>query len=287
MFWRRAGVRGAGWGIFLLPLTGCLATQQEIEDLRADISRLQLSLTAQNKVQAEFQGALQQNQEALQGNQADLMAKIGELNRNLDIVSSHLEENDGRMSSLAVRLDDLDKNVSNRLDAVVKTVQGVKSLPAPSPSRLFTAGMNDFNRRRYDQALATFEAYLDQYGDTDRAPQAQYQVGEIHAAQKNWSDAQAAYEVVLEKYPKSSVAVSAAVRKGQMLEAQDRSADAVEVYQSVVRSAPHRKESQTARDRLTALGVEPAAPKPPAPKAAPKKKPASSGKSAPASKSKE
>jgi predicted nucleic acid-binding Zn-ribbon protein len=132
MNWGGAGVRGAGCFFLLLPLTGCLATQQEIEDLRADISRLQSSLTAQNKAQAEFQSALQQNQETLQGNQADLLSKISDLNRNLDIVSSHLEESDGRMTSLVVRLDDLDKNVSNRLDAVVKTVQGVKSLPAPS-----------------------------------------------------------------------------------------------------------------------------------------------------------
>jgi TolA-binding protein len=287
MNWGGAGVRGAGCFFLLLPLTGCLATQQEIEDLRADISRLQSSLTAQNKAQAEFQSALQQNQETLQGNQADLLSKISDLNRNLDIVSSHLEESDGRMTSLVVRLDDLDKNVSNRLDAVVKTVQGVKSLPAPSPSRLFTAAMNDYNRRKYDQALVTFETYLDQYGDTDRAPQAQYQMGEIHAAQKNWTDALEAYDAVLEKYPKSTVAVSAAVRKGQILETQDRMSDAIEVYRMVVRTAPHRKEAQTARERLAALGEESPKPTSPSTKPAAPKKPTRSPKSVPAPKSKE
>src|SRR5262245_18828079 len=90
----------------LLLLSGCLATQQEIEDLRGDILRLQNTLA---KTQSDFQNSVQ-------GNQADLLSEMGTLNRNLQILSSHLDESDNRMTMLSSRLDDLDKNLSNRLD---------------------------------------------------------------------------------------------------------------------------------------------------------------------------
>lgn len=267
--------------VAFLPLGGCLATRQEIEDLRADIIRLQSALNAQQSAQGEFQNALKENQDALQGNQADVLAKMGDLNRNLDVVSAHLEESDDRMASLANRLDDLDKNITNRLDTVVKTMQGVKSLPAPSPSRLFTAAQSDYDHRRYDQALTTFQTYLDQYGDTERAPLAQYMIGEIHLAQNDLPDALAAYDAVLADHAKSPYVAAALVRKGQVLETQGQTADAIAVYESVTKTYPHRKESQTARQRLTALRGEevkkaPAKPKPAAkpkakaPAAAPK-----------------
>jgi tol-pal system protein YbgF len=275
MIWRQA--RFAAVLVGVLPLGGCLATRQEIEDLRGDIIRLQTALNAQQSAQGEFQTALKDNQDALQGNQADVLAKMGDLNRNLDVVSAHLEESDDRMASLANRLDDLDKNITNRLDTVVKTMQGVKSLPAPSPSRLFTAAQSDYDHRRYDQALTTFQTYLDQYGDTERAPLAQYMIGEIHLAQSNWSDALAAYDAVLADHGKSAYVAAALIRKGQILENQGQSADAIAVYESVLKTYPHRKESQTARQRLAALRSDepkkaaPAKPKPAAkPKTAPK-----------------
>ncbi|MBP9699168.1 MAG: hypothetical protein KBD85_04030, partial [Elusimicrobia bacterium] len=127
------------WTVVSLALSGCLATTQEIADLRGDIVRLQSSLAEQQKNQGDFQALLKENQETLQGNQADLSAKMEELTLKLEALSSQLVESDNHMTSLASRIDDLDKNTSNRLDAVVKTVEGVKSIPAPSPSRLYQA----------------------------------------------------------------------------------------------------------------------------------------------------
>jgi septal ring factor EnvC (AmiA/AmiB activator) len=127
---------------FALPaLSGCLATRQEIEDLRADIIRLNTTLQSQQKKEAEFQSALQENQEGLQGNQADLMNKMGELTHSLEALSSQLVESDDRMTTLATRLDDLDKNVSNRLDAVVKTVQGRQKHSRPVALALLPGGL--------------------------------------------------------------------------------------------------------------------------------------------------
>jgi tol-pal system protein YbgF len=260
---------------FGLALAGCLATTQEIEDLRGDIVRLQSSLSDQQKVQGEFQGALKENQEALQGNQADLSAKMGELTLKLESLSSQLVETDNHMTTLAARIDDLDKNTSNRLDAVVKTVQGVKSIPAPSPSRFFQAGANEQAKRRYDQAIQIFQNYLDQYADTEKAPLAQYSIGECYLAQKNWEEALAAFEAVVKNYPKSGQVPAALLQKGRTLEQWGKTPEAIAVYDGLKKKFPHRKEAQSAHERLKVLrgDKDDSAPKAP-PVSKPKPKPA-------------
>jgi tol-pal system protein YbgF len=267
------------WASLLLVLPGCLATTQEIEDLRGDIVRLQTSLADQQKAQGEFQGALKENQNSLQGNQADLSAKMEELTVTLESLSSQLVETDNHMTTLATRIDDLDKNTSNRLDAVVKTVQGVKSIPAPSPSRFFQAGANALAKRQYDQATQIFQSYLDQYGDTEKAPHAQYAIGECAVAQKNWDEALAAFDAVVANYPKSGQVPTALLQKGATLEQMGKTPEAIAVYDGLRKKFPHRKEAQTAHERLKVLrgDKDDLAPKrAPAPK--PKAKPSPSPK---------
>ncbi|MBL8022861.1 MAG: tol-pal system protein YbgF [Elusimicrobia bacterium] len=259
-----------------LVFSGCLATSQEITDLRGDIVRLQSSLSAQQKVQGKFQDALRDNQESLQGNQADLSAKMEELTGKLESLSSQLVETDNNMMGLATRIDDLDKNTSNRLDAVVKTVQGVKSIPAPSPSRFYQAGANEFAKRRYGQAIEIFQTYLDQYPDTERAPQAQYFIGESHFAQKNWEEALEAFNAVLTAYPKSRQVPTALLQKGLTLEQMGKTPEAIKIFDGLRRSYPHRKEAQTAHGRLKVLrgDTDELAPKPkPKPAVKPKASP--------------
>ncbi len=260
--------------LLLLVLPGCLATTQEIEDLRGDIVRLQNSLAEQQKTQGEFQGILKDNQTSLQGNQADLSNKMEELTVKLESLSSQLVETDDHMTTLATRIDDLDKNTSNRLDAVVKTVQGVKTIPAPSPSRFYQAGANEFAKRHYDQAIQIFQSYLDQYGDTEKAPQAQYFIGDSHAAQKNYDEALAAYDAVVANYPKSGQVPAALLQKGAMLEQMGKTPEAIAVYDGLRKKFPHRKEAQSAHERLKVLrgDKDDLAPKP-APVTKPKAKP--------------
>ncbi|HRY30517.1 MAG TPA: hypothetical protein P5079_10850, partial [Elusimicrobiota bacterium] len=152
----------------LLCLPGCLATRQEIEDLRADIIRLQNTLS---KAQTEAQSSLQ-------GNQADLMSQMDTLGRKLETLSAHLDESESRMALMSSRMDDLDMNLSSRLDLLSEMLSGSKLGVSPAPSTLFKLAYTDFSRRRYEQALKGFQTYLEKYGETEKAAEAQYYTGE-------------------------------------------------------------------------------------------------------------
>ncbi len=221
-----------------------------------DIVRLQNTL-------AKVQATQSDSQTALQGNQADLMAEMQTLNRNMEMLSSHLNESENRMSLLSTRLDDLDKNLSNRLDLLSEMMSGSKLAAPPSPSTLFNLAYGDFTRRRYEQALKGFDAYLQQYRDTAKAAEAQFYKGECRAALENWPKALEEYDAVLVKYSTSTMVPAAYLQKGVALEKMGKVSEALAVYDAIVRKYPHRQEAASARSRAEALkNGEPEGPKP-------------------------
>lgn len=266
-----AGVLFAGFS-----LTGCLATRQEIEDLRVDIVHLQNTLAKVQSSQSSYQAALE-------GNQADLNAQMATLSRNIEILSSHLDESENRMSMLTSRLDDLDKNLTSRLDMLSQNVTEVasdiktggkpdpkakspakpksgpeapakaKSSAPPAPSALFKSAYGDFTKRRYDVAAQGFQNYLDMFGDTDKAGEARYYIGECAFAKEDWGKAVESYDEVLLKYPNSSIVPTAYFQKGQALEQLGKDKEALAIYDVIVRKYPYRKEAEAAASRVAAL----------------------------------
>ncbi len=268
-------------------LTGCLATSQEIQDLRVDITGLNQSLSKAADRQTEFQGVLQKNQDALQGNQADLLSQMNTLSGKLEALSARLEENDAKMAALAARLDDLDKNLSSRMDILSEGVNTTKKAAAAAPTKLFQLAYGDFMKRRYAQALKGFQDYLSVYPDASKAAESQYYIGECHFALKQWKDAIAAYDAVVVKYSISDMVPSAILQKGSTLEKMGETDAAIGVYETLVDKFPQKPETETAKARLEALKNPPPAPEdaaPPAKPAAPARKPAAPASSAPAHK---
>jgi tol-pal system protein YbgF len=241
--------------VLALSLTGCLATRQEIEDLRADILRLQGTL---GQSQEKVHTSLKANQTTVQGNQADLMSQMSTLSRDLEVLSAHLQESQGRMSTLSTRLDDLDKNFSNRLDLLSKSVtHGKGPTVPPSPSGLFTAAYNDFTRQRYKQSLEGFQDYLTHYSDTDKAADARFYVGECYTALQEWRKALEAYETVFSHHGTSSIVPTAYLHKGNVLEKLGEREAALAVYKVILEKYPHRQEVLAAKDRLGDLEKRP------------------------------
>jgi tol-pal system protein YbgF len=254
-----------------LVLTGCLATTQEIEDLRVDITRFNAALDKAATRQAEFQTSLQ-------GNQADLLSQMSTLSGKLEALAARLEENDSRMASLAARLDDLDKNMSSRLEILSEGVTTSKKAAAAAPSKLFQLAYNDYMKRRYGQALRGFEDYLEVYPDTEKAAEAQFYAGESRFAQKQWKEALEAYDRVIVKYASAEIVPAAILQKGATLEKMGQTSAAMNVYETLVKRFPQKPEAESGKARLAFL----LSPAPEQVKDAPAPKPASKPAAVPA-----
>jgi tetratricopeptide (TPR) repeat protein len=88
-------------------------------------------------------------------------------------------------------------------------------------------------------------------------------MGEAHLAEKNTEEALDAFDAVIKNYPKSGSVPAAYLQKGKILEGEGKISEAIAIYDALARKYPHRKEAQTAAQRLRALrGDKEPAPKP-------------------------
>jgi tol-pal system protein YbgF len=120
---------------------------------------------------------------------------------------------------------------------------------APGPEELFEMGIQQLNRGSPATARIAFRRVLDDHGESARAADALYWIGESFRAEAPDS-AVAAFESVVERFPNSPRAPMALYKIG--LDAERRGDDAAArlAFQRVVAGYPRSDEADLARDKL-------------------------------------
>ena len=112
----------------------------------------------------------------------------------------------------------------------------------------------------FDLALNGFTDYLRSYGETVRAPEAQFYIGEIHYLKGEMPDAIKAFDLVLERYQENPKTPDAHFMKGMALLKTGRRKEAQDEFRTLIRRFPNHELSGRAKDQLAALGMPVAPP---------------------------
>jgi tol-pal system protein YbgF len=108
---------------------------------------------------------------------------------------------------------------------------------------------------KYDLAHSEFLDYLKYYGDTDLASNAQFWLGEIAYAQKNYDGAVQEYDKVINNYPRSFKLAPAHLKKGMALLELGQKSSGVKELREVVKRYPGTEEERRARAKLKDMGL--------------------------------
>jgi TolA-binding protein len=131
---------------------------------------------------------------------------------------------------------------------------------APPMQETFQAGLRDYNAAKYEVATAEFQDVIHYYPMEDVAGQAYFYLGEIAFHAQRYSDAVKNYNAVLEGFGGSSRAPAAQLRKGlAMLQMKDRKDAGIHELRLLIQRHPQTPEAAQARTKLNALGVKIAA----------------------------
>ena len=225
-------------GAAVVSLSGCLATSDEMMGLRDDIHELQLKL---NEVQR---------------NQADLSVKMDSLTTQLGPLSSQLQETQNRMSLLGQRLDDVESNMSSRMNKLSEQLSGTALTVPPPPSEMYRLAYSDFSSGKYDIAKVGFKSYLDKYPAGELANLAQYYLGECYYSQSSWQSAYEQFDLVEKNYPKSDQVTAARLKKALCLELLGKVKESRELLKNLVKDFPNSAEATTAREKLNIPGPD-------------------------------
>jgi tol-pal system protein YbgF len=270
------------------------AVAREIIELQRDVTTLlqgqkdlQTQMTQDHTVQKtliqqstdsvnKLDSTMSSLQKSVQDVQANSGTRLDTMSTQVQGLSDNLEEIKSRLGKLNQQLVDLQNSVQS-IDARLAggapmASPGAGSAPAPGPGSaaiqnnnpagpppsadtLYSNGLRDLTSGKYDLAHSEFQDYLRYYGDTDLASNAQFWLGEIAYAQKNYEGAVQEYDKVITSYPKSFKLAPAHLKKGMALLELGQKNSGVRELRDVVKRYPGTEEERRARAKLKDMGV--------------------------------
>jgi TolA-binding protein len=172
-------------------------------------------------------------------------------------VREAIDESNRRLSRLDTQIADI-KNLVSTMPAPSATA-GPPATPQISAEVLFSNAVRDFNAGNYNLAGPQFNEYLKLYGETDRAAEAQYYLGEIFYQQGQsdpgqFVDAVAAYDQVIERYPEGRMTPLAHYKKGMALLRQGKREAARQEFLTVTKKYTRSDAAKQAAVELQRMG---------------------------------
>jgi tol-pal system protein YbgF len=264
-------------------VTAILQGQKDLQTQMTQEHTIQKTLTEQSADSVnKLNSTMASLQKSVQDVQANSGTRLDTMSTQLQGVSDNLEEIKSRVGKLNQQLVDLQSSVQS-IDARLagggsaplsspggapSSVPPSSSTPSPSGSAsaspagpppsadtLYSNGLRDITSGKYELASSEFQDYLKYYGDTDLASNAQFYLGEIAYAQKNYENAVQEYDKVLNNYPKSFKLAPARYKKGMALLELGQKNSGIKELREVVKRYPGTEEERRARAKLKDMGV--------------------------------
>jgi tol-pal system protein YbgF len=250
--------------------------QTQLQMLQDNMARMQQSfdermgvmkdmITQQTDNVNRMGAAVQSLQKTLGTQTTDASTKVDQISGQVQSLHDAVDELKARLAKVSKQLDDMQaaqQNLANPAGGQPAPQAGAGAVQAPPPDALYQDALRDFNAGKNDLASSEFTQYLQFYGNTDLAGNAQFYLGEIAYRTANYPQAIAAYNKVLDQYPGGNKSAAAQLKKGYaLLETGQRDAG-VQELRSLISRYPKSPEAAQARDRLSKLGVAGAASRP-------------------------
>jgi len=125
--------------------------------------------------------------------------------------------------------------------------------PLPDPDTLYQSGLRDYSAGHYDLAVQEFQQYVQYYGNTDLASNAQFYIGDSYYNERKYDQAIDEYNKCLERYPNGNKLPAAQLKKAYALIAEGKQQAGARELRSLISRFPHSHEADLARQRLRRL----------------------------------
>jgi TolA-binding protein len=198
--------------------------------------------TAVAVMENKFNDTIKQQQQDISAPVANVGQKLDQMSEDFRAVRESVLDMNTRMSKLDAKIADLENLIntvrapaaappppggttpagdgtSTTPGAAFNTAPGTSGPPAGlQAGTLYTQAYSDKLAGKYDIAFQEFSDYLKYFGNTDLAPQAQYEIADIYWRKADYADAKNAFDAMLEKYPEGPKTADARYEKALCLE---------------------------------------------------------------------
>jgi tol-pal system protein YbgF len=237
--------------------SGC-AMKSDIRDLREDMARQDAALReiqTQNRMILDTLAVTTDRLLDVRGEMANQLAQLREQIIQVSELTAQVQ----------VRLSQLDQQLSRAVREVDEAgfpAAGPGSDPrapgggAPGADsfsmadQFYEIGLEQLERGNAATARRAFQSVVDSFPADPRAPDAQRQIGEAFAMERNWDDALRAFEGVVERYPDSEAAPRSLYRAGVISQERGNLERARQYFQRVISGYPGSDARRLAEEAL-------------------------------------
>lgn len=200
---------------------------------------------------------------------ADQKLLIDGIAEGVRILREKADDTNVRLSSMTQEMDTIRQTIASipagpspaaGAPAVVDPATGAAvpvTPPAPVPmvsaDKAYSAAFNDYSGGQYDLAVDGFSFYIRTFPRSDRADDAQLNIGNSYYAQGNYREAVKAFQKVIADYAQGDTVPAAYYKLGLSYEGLKQVELARRAYETVIRSHPNAMDAQLARQRLDSL----------------------------------
>lgn len=238
------------------------AFQADVDELRSDVEVLQRQIyRSQNEAPA--------------GKSSDVMVRMSNFEEQLRQMNGKIEEVNYKIKQLNDRMDMINKDIDVRFkmiegkplnggagtkaqnkkfeapvannapkSLVGDSIKGGDLAPVEAPkqeqdvNKVYQQGLEAFNAGQYDKAEANFSDVLNRFAQDKLAANAQYWLGEVYYAQKNYAKAAVAFGKGYEKYKDGAKGAESLYKLGMAMNQLNKKDEACAALTNVAKEFP-------------------------------------------------
>lgn len=249
--------RLAALAAVLLLGTGCVATKQDVEELRLD-------LAAQRRQQDSIFRVLVARTEAMLDSlsdqnvrlRGDFANRLVAIERQLVQIQELSGQNQAQLAGLRQQIEQSAaeaRRAQEAAQAASRDDGGGEA--AGDPQELYDASLAALRRGSVGTARAGFEEFLASHPQHRLAAEAQYNIGQSYEQGREPANAIEAYGRVVELYPTSARAPAALLRMGRLELARGNRTEARSRFNAIVQRYARSPEAGEARTELQRMGT--------------------------------
>jgi len=229
---------------------------------------LQQALDAANKANtavAVLQNALNdrlgEQQKSVGGTVAGVGNKVDQMAEEFRGLREAINDLNTRMGKFDAKLTDISNAVRTiTTPSAPPTSTGGGSAPGgplPSADDLYNNAFRDMMGGKTDLAMQEFQDYLKYFHQTDRAPNAQFYIGDLYLRAGDTDNAIKSFDAVLEQYSENNKTPDAHYMKARALFQAGQKTAAAKEYCEVVRRYPASDFATKSKTALRGMGLSP------------------------------
>jgi len=246
--------------LLLLALSGCAGKEeaigwqndkdfvyQSLEHMNEAQGKLAQSSTLSDKRLFELEKKVAKQQTAMDAMMATIKAQKSKKHSKSKSKKSFVsKKSKARKAALTSKIDKIDSDIQ-------QAVSQSKPEYKPAEKNDYTAAYLALKSGRYDEAITSFQAFLNVYPSGEYTDQAYYWLGESLLAKGEAEPAIEAFNTLTQTYPKSSKYQAGLLKLAIAYQQDEHLGDAKAVLQRLIDEDPDSKAAERARSRLSAL----------------------------------